>query len=143
MVRQTKQRAAVIEVLRHSRSHPDAAQIHAEVRQTLPRISLATVYRTLDALVKDGMVITIDRIGQATRYDFNDHHHGHDHHHAVCSQCGAIFDIEPDAALSSPLLPPGFQLTEVHVQWIGVCQSCAQQTISTAAPEPHTMIRQS
>lgn len=131
MVRQTKQRAAVIEVLRHSRTHPDAAQIHAEVRQILPQISLATVYRTLDALVKEGMVSTIDRTGQATRYDFNDHDHEHDHYHAVCSVCGAIFDVELETSLEHSLpevaLPKGFRVTEVRLEWIGVCECCAER----------------
>ena len=37
----------------------NAAQVHAQVREKLPSISLGTVYRTLDALVRDGMVTPI------------------------------------------------------------------------------------
>lgn len=91
MVRQTKQRTAVIEVLQASRTHPDAAQVHAQVREKLPSISLGTVYRTLDALVRDGMVTPIERVGQATRYDYR--REGNDHHHAPATPAGAIFDV--------------------------------------------------
>ncbi len=130
MVRQTKQRAAVIDVLRAARSHPDAAWIHTQVRQNLPSVSLGTVYRTLDALVAGGVVVTLERAGQATRYDYK--HAGEDHHHAVCRGCGAIFDV--DAGLLPPLpaaaLPAGFQVTDVRLEFIGVCPDCQTEKIS-------------
>ena len=47
----TRQRAAVFTFLRSVECHPTAEQVFAAVRQTLPRISLATVYKALDALV--------------------------------------------------------------------------------------------
>ncbi|MBB5233778.1 Fur family transcriptional regulator [Deinococcus budaensis] len=127
MVRQTRQRQAVIEVLRTSRAHPDAAWIHAQVRAELPSVSLGTVYRTLDALVRDGVLMTIERAGQATRYDYK--HAGEDHHHAVCRGCGAIFDVDMSAVpgLPAAALPGGFQVTGVRLEFMGVCAGCAAQ----------------
>lgn len=126
MVRNTKQRQAVLEVLRRSRVHPDAAWIHQEVRQQLPQISLGTVYRTLDALVKDGVAMTIETAGQATRYDFR---HGENHHHAVCRKCGEIFDLELDQVLTLPVsaLPKGFQVSAVQLEVHGICEACQRQ----------------
>lgn len=125
MVRQTRQRQAVIEVLRASREHPDAAWIHTRVRQVLPSVSLGTVYRTLDALVRDGVVVTIERAGQATRYDYK--RAGEDHHHAVCRTCGAIFDVDAGVMPRVPAsaLPPGFQVTDVRLEFMGLCPDCA------------------
>lgn len=125
MVRQTRQRAAVIEVLQTSRTHPDAAQVHAQVREKLPSVSLGTVYRTLDALVRDGVVMTIERTGQATRYDYK--WAGEHHHHAVCRACGAIFDVPAQAApqIPSAALPAGFQVTDSHLEFLGICGDCA------------------
>ena len=130
MVRQTRQRQAVIEVLRASRAHPDAAWIHGQVRQSLPSVSLGTVYRTLDALVRDGVLLTIERAGQATRYDYK--HGGEYHHHAVCRGCGAIFDVDAAAIPSIPAaaLPTGFAVTEVRLEFMGVCTACAQKATS-------------
>lgn len=124
MVRQTRQRQAVIEVLRASREHPDAAWIHGQVRGSLPSVSLGTVYRTLDALVRDGVVLTIERAGQATRYDYR--REGEDHHHAVCRGCGAIFDVEAEALPCVPVaaLPAGFRVTEVRLEFMGLCAHC-------------------
>lgn len=127
MLRQTKQRAAVIEVLQASHSHPDASQVHAQVRAKLPNVSLGTVYRTLDALVRDGIIMTIERTGQATRYDYK--HSGEHHHHAVCRSCGAIFDVEIGTLPNIPAsaLPAGFQVTDVHIELMGICQACAKK----------------
>ena len=125
MLRQTKQRVAVIEVLRAARSHPDAAWIHAQVRQQLPSVSLGTVYRTLDALVAGGVVVTLERAGQATRYDYK--RAGEAHHHAVCRGCGMIFDVDASdlLRLPEPALPAGFQVTDVRLEFLGVCADCA------------------
>ncbi len=124
MVRQTKQRQAVIEVLRAARCHPDAAWIHAEVRKLQPSISLGTVYRTLDALVRDGVAVTIKRAGGATCYDFC--RTDENHYHAVCQHCGAIYDIDAHLvpALPDGALPAGFRITDVRLEFVGVCPSC-------------------
>lgn len=126
MVRQTRQRAAVIEVLQASREHPDAATIHAAVRERLPSVSLGTVYRTLDALVAGGVVVTLERAGLATRYDWRE---GTTHHHAVCRTCGKIFDVDATLpAVPSVNLPGGFRVTDVHLEFMGVCDHCEQRT---------------
>lgn len=129
MVRNTRQRQAVLEALRVTRTHPDAAWIHQEVRRELPSISLGTVYRTLDALVRDGVAVTIERAGQATRYDFRRDDH---HHHAVCRTCGAIFDIEVQdlPSLPSATLPGGFQVSDVRLEVHGVCAACRNKSNS-------------
>ncbi|MFC6591388.1 transcriptional repressor [Deinococcus lacus] len=129
MVRQTKQRQAVIEILRHTRTHPDAAWIHNQVRQELPHVSLGTVYRTLDALARDGVITPIERAGQATCYDYR--HCGEDHHHAVCRHCGAVFDV--DAAYLPPLpqqaFPTGFQVTDIRIEFSGFAPAAPVQQI--------------
>lgn len=126
MVRNTRQRQAVVQALRETHTHPDAAWIHSQVRGELPNISLGTVYRTLDALVRDGVVMTIERAGQATRYDYK--HAGHGHHHVVCRSCGAIYDIDAeDLPLPALGLPAGFQVQDVRLEYHGVCETCASQ----------------
>ena len=124
MVRNTRQRQAVVQALRETHTHPDAAWIHSQVRGELPNISLGTVYRTLDALVEGGVVTTIERAGQATRYDYK--HAGHGHHHVVCRSCGAIYDIDTeDLPLPALGLPAGFQVQDVRLEYHGVCEACA------------------
>lgn len=126
MVRNTRQRQAVVQALRDTRTHPDAAWIHTQVRHALPNISLGTVYRTLDALVRDGVVMTIERAGQATRFDYK--HAGHGHHHVVCRGCGTIYDVAAeDVPLPAAGLPAGFQVQDVRLEYHGLCAACAVQ----------------
>lgn len=120
--RHTKQRQAVLEVLRDTRSHPDAAWVFGEVRRAIPNVSLATVYRALDALSGEGVIGTIERAGERARYDYRRDHH----HHAVCRNCGAIFDV-PAVQVFPTALPNGFQIGEVVVEYHGTCQACAQK----------------
>ncbi len=126
MLRNTRQRQAVLQILQRSRRHPDAASIYQEVRQQLPHISLGTVYRALDALVKDGVAITIETAGQATRYDYR---HGEHHHHAICRHCGEIFDIQLDALpeLPSGTLPAGFEAKTMQLEVHGICANCTTE----------------
>lgn len=121
VVRQTRQRQAVLEVLRSTRTHPDAAWVFQEVRRKMPNISLGTVYRSLDALASEGVVMVIERAGERARYDYRHE----DHHHVVCRGCGAIFDV-PVAQTPPPpaALPAGFRVTEVVLEYHGVCEDC-------------------
>ncbi|PYE53597.1 Fur family transcriptional regulator [Deinococcus yavapaiensis] len=124
VVRQTRQRQAVLEVLRSTRTHPDAAWVFQEVRRAMPNISLGTVYRSLDALASEGVVMVIERAGERARYDYRHE----DHHHVVCRGCGAIFDVPP--SLTPPLpsdLPSGFRVTEVVLEYHGLCEKCQQE----------------
>ena len=87
--RYTRQRAAVFACLRSVTSHPTAEQVFAAVRQQIPNISLATVYKALDALVDSGVAT---RLGDGTgpaRYDGR----GDAHYHFRCERTGEIIDL--------------------------------------------------
>lgn len=62
----------------HDLDHPTADEVYLHVKQALPRIGLATVYRNLDALVAKGRARVRD-IGDAKRYDPNTVPHIHIH----------------------------------------------------------------
>src|SRR3954453_12602761 len=67
--RYTRQRAEVFSYLRAVDCHPTAEQVFAAVRQRVPNISLATVYKALDALVDAGLAARLGEAGGPTRYD--------------------------------------------------------------------------
>ena len=54
--RMTRQRQAIIRVLASTKEHPTAEEIHAQVRDELPDISIGTIYRNLQLLLADGLV---------------------------------------------------------------------------------------
>ncbi len=67
--RETKQRAAILRVLRNTRSHPTAAQIYDQVRKEIPNISKGTVYRNLQVLREDGAISELNLNGILSRYE--------------------------------------------------------------------------
>jgi Fe2+ or Zn2+ uptake regulation protein len=121
----TKQRAAVYRYLHSAMCHPTAEQVFAAVREQIPNISLATVYKALDALVAAHLAGRITAGSGPTRYDGRSEAHYHLH----CEETGQIldlpipFDPELPAKLDPELLDSlrraGFEITGHRLELIG------------------------
>jgi Fe2+ or Zn2+ uptake regulation protein len=85
----TRQRAAVFAYLRSVDTHPTAEQVFAAVRQPLPSISLATVYKALEALVDAGLAARLADEGGPVRYDGRPEAH----YHLRCRRTGVVRDL--------------------------------------------------
>jgi len=88
--RTTKQRAAILRILRNTRAHPTADQIYDAVRQQIPNISKGTVYRNLQVLCEDGAISELNLNGTLRRYEEKQDKH----YHFRCEQCGRVFDLD-------------------------------------------------
>ena len=88
MTRKSKQRDAVLANLCSRCDHPTAEEIYFSLKSDIPAISLATVYRNLSQLERDGKILRFESAGTA-RYDGNIS----SHYHLSCLCCGGIFDI--------------------------------------------------
>jgi Fe2+ or Zn2+ uptake regulation protein len=88
--RHTKQRQAILDVLRRSRSHPTADMVYEEVKKLIPALSKGTVYRNLKVLLEEGEISELALSGTMSRYEGN----GKDHYHFICERCGKIIDLE-------------------------------------------------
>ena len=81
----TPQREMIIEALAHTQEHQTAEQVHAQVSRHSSAVNLATVYRTLDMLVNEGLANRAAmHTGQAI---YTSDLHG-PHIHIVCRRCG-------------------------------------------------------
>ncbi len=89
MRRKTRQRMAILEVLRGIRTHPSADWIYNEVRKKIPHVSKGTVYRNLMVLEEEGAVIELNVDGTVGRYEISQDNH----YHFICEQCGRIIDL--------------------------------------------------
>jgi Fur family peroxide stress response transcriptional regulator len=86
----TRQRAAVFAYLRAVDSHPTAEQVFAAVRRQIPNISLATVYKALEALVDADLAARLaDTAGGPVRYDGRPEAH----YHLRCERTGRVRDL--------------------------------------------------
>ncbi|MBT3477844.1 MAG: transcriptional repressor [Candidatus Marinimicrobia bacterium] len=87
-LRYTQQRQAVWDELRATDAHRDAEEIYLSLRNSGLTVSRATVYRTIDVLVKNNMVRKLELGDGRARYEHKIDSTHHDH--LICVQCGKI-----------------------------------------------------
>lgn len=90
MEKYSKQREEVFNYIKESKSHLSAEDVYMGLKLKNPNISRGTVYRNLNLLVDKGLVNKISNSGAPDKFDFA----GYEHSHAICKQCGEVFDIE-------------------------------------------------
>jgi len=120
----TPQRAAIVAALDEARGHFTAEDVHASRPVHAARVSLATVYNTLTALVAMGELREVRAGRGPVRFDFN----VRPHHHLMCDQCGRIVDLDPAATRSirwPEMKETGFEVHGVDVVFHGRCRACA------------------
>ena len=121
--RHTTQRAAIYRYLKGVTTHPTADEIFTQVREVLPDISLATVYKALEAFVEAGVARKLALGSGPARYDGRTD----DHDHVRCLKCGAVRDVvgSHDSELIRGLHgEEGFEILDYRLELIGYCPSC-------------------
>ena len=123
--RYTRQRATVYAFLHDVDCHPTAEEVYRAVRRVLPRISLATVYKALEALVASGLATKLTSGDAAARYDCR----SEDHYHLRDVSTGEIRDLatsfDPnllaklDPALVEKLDRAGFKVSGYRLEVLG------------------------
>lgn len=119
----THQRAEVFREAAGSDEHLDAEMIYRRVRKRVTGISRDTVYRTLATLEDAGLIRKAEVLGGSARFDAN----LDQHHHFVCTVCGAVKDFRSKALDDLPIPDAAKALgsiesAQVHVS--GVCAAC-------------------
>ena len=126
-LRCTPQRLAVYDRLTATLHHPTAEEIFQTVRTQIPKISLATVYKALEALVAIGAVtrLTVSEGTGSARYDAR----SENHYHFRCLRTGMVHDLptrfDPelisrlDPGLAQELKEQGFQVTGYRLELVG------------------------
>ena len=128
----TDQRAAVYRLLSHTTVHPTADEVFLGVREEVPGISLATVYKSLETIVSCGLANKLSHADGSARYDGRTD----PHHHARCITCGSVSDI-PGELRNSDLSEigssaQGFQVTGYQLELTGYCPDCARESSGEA-----------
>ena len=96
-IRPTPQRLAVAKYVLTTDTHPTADEVFAKVRSSCPTISRATVYNTLNLLVRKGLLRTQVFIEGTVVFDA----HVKDHHHFIDDETGSVYDVPWDAVAVS------------------------------------------
>jgi Fur family peroxide stress response transcriptional regulator len=122
----TRQRDAVLQVIRAREDHPTANEIFQAARLHLPTISYATVYNSLRYLKEAGLVHEIKFGDGASRYDRETERHDH----AICNDCGKLVDFDlPQAAdlIQAAARKSKFKAASIHLTLTGVCPDCRKE----------------
>lgn len=123
--RTTKQRTAVVEVLRELDAFASAKDIHQALQQRQTTVGLTTVYRTLQSLVDINAVDALHMPSGETLYRHceTEHHH----HHLVCTMCGRTEEIDggPIESWAKQMAKShGYELTGHEAEIFGICTNC-------------------
>jgi Fur family ferric uptake transcriptional regulator len=137
----TGERTALVREIFATHYHFEADELLFKMKEKNVKISRATVYRTLELLVKSGMVRRV-HLGE-------DHYHyehvtGNSHHdHLVCTTCGSVIEFH-DAHLEARTLEicekKKFTPTFYNLQILGICDSCKRKGALPKAPDRVTTI---
>ncbi|MDY7041326.1 MAG: transcriptional repressor [Chloroflexota bacterium] len=123
----TLQRMLILEVIREGGGHLDADEIYRRARRKLPRLSLSTVYRTINVLKETGVIEEL-HLGE-------EHHHyelrgKRAHHHLICQDCGKVIEFE--CPFSEQLVRDldekyDFEITGIRLDLAGRCAECRRR----------------
>jgi len=126
VTRKSKQKEAVLGVVKSTKSHPTASWVYEQVREEIPGISLGTVYRNLKMLKQDGEILELDLAGALSRFDGKTENH----YHFRCEKCGRVFDLdEPVNEMINGEISrkTGFRVTHHRLEFRGLCRDCQQK----------------
>lgn len=134
-LRVTDSRRAVFLALQEH-PHASADQVFSAVRTGLESSSMQSVYNALGDFEAAGLVRRIEPAGRSMLFELRV---DDNHHHLVCTQCGAIEDVDCSIGHAPCLTPSethGYRITSAEVTYWGLCSSCAASAADTLTPLP-------
>ncbi len=126
MIRLTTQRQIILEELSKVKTHPTASEVYDMVRKRLPRIGLGTVYRNLELMAENGMIVKLEVGGTQKRFDATTDAH----YHIRCSCCGRVDDINVpviDSLVDAAAENSSYQIIGHHIEFTGICSKCREE----------------
>jgi len=122
----THQRALIMDIIRQGQGHLDADEIFRRAREKESRLSLSTVYRTLQ---------TLKELNLVDELHFGENHHHYEvkptreHHHLVCLECGRVIEFSyPLSRYLKKEVPElkDFDVDGTEIRVAGYCNRCRQ-----------------
>lgn len=134
-MKRTRQKELVLQIVRRAGSHPTADEIYRQARELMPNISLGTIYRNLQQLVREGKIARLELGRYASRYESNTV----PHYHIRCLSCGRIDDLPLSVVqgLNEELARQlNYRVLEHRLEVLGLCSGCRNFGPQSAADSP-------
>jgi Fur family ferric uptake transcriptional regulator len=135
-LKMTGQRRVIARVLSESGDHPDVEELYRRAAARDPRISIATVYRTVRLFEERGILERRDFGGGRARYEAAEHGH---HHHLIDIDSGRVIefsDVEHEQVLAAIAARLGFELVSHRLELFGRRHAAAPRPAPRGASEP-------
>ena len=139
MTRRSKQREAILSVVKSINIHPTADWVYARVKKEIPNISLGTVYRNLKLLQREGKLVELEFSNDVSHFDGN----LKPHYHFRCERCGCIFNV--DYSINEDInkkvaRETGFEVTRHFMEFHGLCRECQVGGTGQAKPDKENLL---
>lgn len=119
----SRQREALIQLLKSVTNHPSAEWLHEELKKEFPSIGIATVYRNLSLLSQSGEILKIEVGSGKEHYDGDTRNH----YHFFCNMCHSIYDVEMEYEKGIDLSAEKLMDAEIDshsLVFYGTCREC-------------------
>jgi len=110
------------------KTHPTADELYPGLKESLPTLSLGSLYRNLESLSKEGMIAKMEGCGPSKRFDAC----VKEHFHFQCLNCGAVSDYDSADArefrdLADKLVASDPSIRSLKIEFRGVCHECEKR----------------
>lgn len=131
--RLTLPRQAILGALSRTSKHLSAEEIYLSVHRLYPAVGLTTVYRTLELLVRLGIISKFDFGDGRSRYELTTSRQRKHHHHLICSRCGRVIDytdfIDEETEVFGKIervlsQKYNFKIHNHQLHFYGLCDKC-------------------
>lgn len=138
----TSERIALVRHIFSTHYHFDADELLFKLKAQNIKISRATIYRTLELLVKSGMVRRV-HLGE-DHYHYEHVAQDSHHDHLICTTCGGVIEFHDpvlEARQREICAKKKFTPTFHNLQILGVCDACRRKGEQPDAPDRVKMIQ--
>ncbi len=104
------------------KGHINIDDLYESLKKSFPYISLATVYKNINAMVKNGFLSEVKIPKMKTKYELTKDEHAH----LICIKCGRLEDIFIDTqSINNAIIQKsGYSIEKILVQIEGICPKC-------------------
>jgi len=130
-LKSTKQRSLILDTFFRAQGHLNVEEVLAKVRKRDPKISSATVYRTMKLLTESGVAHARHFGDGQTRFEMASDHHDH----LICTSCGTIVEFEEEKIEALQLEVAqrhGFTVVDHKMELYGKCADCTKTSRASA-----------
>lgn len=123
MERKTRQREAIRTAFEEAGRPLSTGEVLESARRDVAGLGIATVYRTIKAMVEEGLLVPVELPGEPPRYETDGKDH---HHHFRCMKCDRVFDLPGCPGPFRSMVPRSFRLERHDLTLYGRCAACAK-----------------